>query len=95
MAAGATGAAAAAAAIVNAVKASGVVVAVNHEEFLKILARSTDPLIVTSKGGIFKTHYEYLLSYKGLAFYTESAELLTLPADAEIVQADKIWVPNL
>jgi hypothetical protein len=94
MAAGA-GAAAATAAIANAVKASGAIVQVEPESFLKILARSIDPLVVTAEGGFFKTKYQYLASYKGLDFYCESDEVLTVPAGTELIPAGKIWIPGM
>jgi hypothetical protein len=89
------GAAAAAAAVANAVKASGAIVQVEPEDFLKILARAKDPLVVTAEGGFFKTKYQYLTSYKGLDFYCVSEELITIPAGTELIPAGKIWIPNM
>ncbi|HEY1575877.1 MAG TPA: hypothetical protein VGF82_02250 [Terracidiphilus sp.] len=94
MAAGA-GAAAAAAAIANAVKASGAIVQVEPEDFLRILARTENPLVVTAKGGFFSPKYQYLTSYKGLDFYAQSEEQLTLPSGVELIPAGKIWIPNM
>ena len=70
MAAGASAgaAAAAAAAVANAVKASGAIVQLEPEDFLKILTRAKDPLVVMAEGGFFKTKYGYLTCYKGLDF---------------------------
>ena len=93
MAAGA-GAAAAAAAIANAIKASGVVVRVEPEEFAKLLNRVKDPLIVTAQAGLFSTKYQYLMSYKGLSFFTSASEPLPLPDGAELVTAGSIWIPG-
>ena len=94
MAAGA-GAAAAAAAVANAVKASGAIVQVEPEDFLRILARTTDPLVVTAEGGFFKTKYQYLTSYKGLDFYCNSEDLLPMPDGTELIPAGKIWIPGM
>jgi len=91
--AGATGAAAAGAAIAQAIKASGVIVKVAPVDFLLILERQQQPLVVHAHGGIFRTNYQYLSSYKGLAFFTTSPDTLVLPSGCEVVQADKIWVP--
>jgi len=85
---------AAAAAIVQAIKASGVVVQVAPPEFLKLVGRVPEPLIVTATGGVFSKNYQYLMSYKGLAFFTKSSEPLRLPANAEIAAAGSIWVPG-
>ena len=87
-------AAAAAAAIAQAIKASGAIVAVEPEEFLKIVSRARDPLVVTAEGGFFGRSYQYLSSYKGLAFFTKSPEPLNLPGDAELVVSRKIWIPR-
>jgi hypothetical protein len=85
----------AAAAVANAIKASGVLVNVTPEDFAAILRRTERPLVVTSEGGFFSTSYKYLTSYKGLAFYAKSRVPLVLPADAEIVRAKGISIPQL
>jgi hypothetical protein len=92
MAAGAAGAAAAA--IAEATKASGMLVKLEPEEFAKILTHVKDPLIVIAEGGFFGKNYQYLVSYKGLAFYTKSASPLALPPNAEVVSAGRIWIPG-
>jgi hypothetical protein len=87
------GAAAAAAAIAEATKASGAIVRVEPEGFRRILERSPEPLVVMAPGRILH-RYHYLTSYKGLTFYTVSKARLDLPADAELVTAERIWVPG-
>jgi hypothetical protein len=89
MAAGAS----AAAAIAQAIKASGVVVKIDPDEFSKILRLAKDPLIVIAEGGLFGKTYQYMMSYKGLAFFTKSKDALSLPQGAEVVTAKSIWVP--
>jgi len=85
---------AASAAIVKANKASGSIVTLKPEEFSKLLTRAKDPLIVVTEGGIFSTNYQYLMSYKGLTFFTKSNTPLQLGNGAEVVTADSIWVPG-
>jgi hypothetical protein len=92
MAAGA--AAAGAAAIANAIKASGVLVRVEPDEFARVLGLAKDPLIVIAEGGLFSTNYQYLMSYKGLAFFTKSSTPLNLPAGSELVTASRISIPG-
>jgi hypothetical protein len=87
------GAAAAAAAIAQAIKASGVLVRVEPSEFLKILRKASDPLIVAATGGLFSKNYQYLMGYKGLAFYTKSPDPLSLPVNADVIAANRIWIP--
>ena len=93
MSAGASGAAAAAA-IAKAIKASGVIVRVGQADFLRILERQQGPLVVHATGGLFSTNYQYLTSYKGLAFFVKLSAPLDLPAGVELVQAGKIWIPG-
>ncbi len=85
---------AAAAAIANAIKASGVVVRVSPDDFRSLLARAKGALVVHAEGGLFSTKYRYLVSYKGFAFFTQSSERIQLPADVETIRAAKIWIPN-
>ncbi|MFL6209798.1 MAG: hypothetical protein ACJ74W_13160 [Pyrinomonadaceae bacterium] len=87
-------AAAAAAAIANAIKASGVVVRVDPAAFQTILRKVERPLVIYAEGGFFSTNYQYLVSYKGFAFFTKSAEPLLLPTGVEIVMAAKLWLPQ-
>ena len=95
MSAGASaGAAAAAAAVAQAIKASGAIVRVEPADFLRILGRQQEPLVVQASGGFFSTSYQYLSSYKGLAFYTKSPDRLALPRGCEIIEAGKIWIPG-
>ncbi len=92
--AGGAAVAAAAAAMIQAVRASGVIVTVEPTEFQQLLLRQSEPLIVHATGGFFSTNYQYLCSYKGLAFFTKSPLPLVLPPGAELVQASKIWIPG-
>jgi hypothetical protein len=87
-------AAAAAAAIANAVKASGAIVRVESHDFLNILDRVEDPLVVCGQGRfLFSTVYQYLTSYKALYFYCKNSTPLTLPSCIETVAEKKIWGP--
>jgi hypothetical protein len=56
--------------------------------------RANDPLIVLAEDGIFSKNYQYLMSYKGIAFFTKSGTPLPLPGGAELVTAGRIWVPG-
>ena len=82
------------AAMADAVKASGTLVRVEPGEFAKILARTHAPLVVYAEGGLLQTNHQYLTSYKGFAFYTKASEQLSLPAQAEVVVAEKIYIPG-
>ncbi len=86
-------AAAAAAAQIAAVKASGTIVSVEPDGFIAILKKQDSPLVVHTTTTLARKRYRYLTSYKGLAFFTKSREPLALPRGTELVLADKIWIP--
>jgi hypothetical protein len=81
-------------AMVNALRASGVIVRVRPEDFLAIIRRVEEPLVVAAQSGVFKKSYQYLTSYKGLAFVAQSPTPLMLPRHVETVLAEKFWVPG-
>ena len=80
--------------IANAVKASGTVVRIEPDEFEKILKKVESPLVVYAEGGMISTNHQYLVSYKGLAFFTKADDPIDLPRNAEVVIAEKIWIPG-
>ena len=45
------------------------------------------PLVIHAVGGTFTTKYNYLTSYKGLAFVTTAPRELTLPPGTELIVA--------
>lgn len=83
----------AAAAIAQAIKASGAIVRVEPEEFTRIVDRVDKPLVVISVGRFLGTRYHYLSAYKGLIFYTWSREQLLLKGNTEFVIAKSIYIP--
>lgn len=88
------GAAHAAAAIANAIKASGSIVRVEPNTFADILRKTERPLIVYAQGGLFSTKHQYLTSYRGLTFFTKSSQQIDLPRAVEIIVAKTIWMPS-
>jgi hypothetical protein len=91
--AGGAAGAVAAAAIANAIKASGAIINVDPKDFLTIISKAKEPLVVMADKS-FWSDYKYLSSYKGLAFYAKSNEKISLPGNAELIVARKIWVPS-
>jgi len=85
---------AAAAAAVQATNASGVVIRVTPQDFLKILNRQRDFLVVHAAPRFFSRSHRYLTSYRGLAFWTKSSEVLHLPSGAELVETQSMWMPG-
>jgi hypothetical protein len=83
------------AAIANAIKASGAIINVESTDFMTILQKMDNPLVVYSESKFFsvKSHH-YITSYKGLIFYTKTTVPLMLRPSAEIIHAKKIWIPG-
>lgn len=92
--AAAGGAAAAAHAVAQAIKASGAIVSMEPSNFMSILSKSNNPLVVIAEGGVIKRNYQYLTSYKGLVFFTKSPIPLQLKSSVELITAKKIWIPG-
>lgn len=90
----AAGAAAAHAARMNAIKASGVLIKVDNRDFISLLEMTEKPLIVYTEKSFWRHNYQYLTSVKGLAFYTKSPERLLLPGDAIIIRSESISIPS-
>jgi hypothetical protein len=87
-------AAAHAAALAQAIKASGTLVQLEPRDFARVLQKVEAPLVVRAKGGIFKSKWYYLTSYKGLAFFCLSPEPLPLSGRTEVIEAKRIWTPS-
>jgi hypothetical protein len=83
------------AALANAIKATGVVVRLDPPEWLRVLKRTDNPLIVIARGGMFRRKYQYLTPYRGLAFYTTSEQPLVLPGRTELINAKSISIPDV
>jgi hypothetical protein len=90
---GAEGAAAAAAAM-QAIKASGAIVRLEPQAFLRVVTRQEEPLVIRARGGFLEARWQYLTSFRGFVFFTKSPEPLPLPGRAELLEARKIWVPS-
>ena len=78
----------------HAVKASGVLVQVEPAVFVTLVGKADEPVVVVSYGGAFRKRYQYLMSYKGLAFYTTSPTALPL-SRSEIIEAKSIRMPQI
>ena len=94
MSAAGAGAAAAVAAMNQALKAMGTIVKVEPPVFLKMVERQQEPLVIRAPRGVFWTKHAYLVGYKGFVFFTTSAEELRLPGSAEVVFAKSIYIPG-
>ncbi len=91
---GASAAVVAAAAVAQAIRASGAIVRVEANDFMTILSKADKPAVVCAISGFRKKKHEYLTGYKGLVFYTKSNVPLQLPSEAELIVAKRIWIPG-
>ena len=91
---GATAAASHAAAVAQAIKASGAIVQVQPPEFETLVRKAEQPLVVHATSGVFTKHHQYLMGYKGLVFFTKSQARINFPLKVEIIEAGRIWIPG-
>lgn len=87
------GGAAVAAAMAQAIKASGAIVRVEPDLLAHLIARQDAPLVIHAVGGAFRKHHRYLTSYRGFVFFAQSRDPLPLPGKAEVLDARSIWIP--
>lgn len=87
-------AAAAQAAINQAIKASGTLIRIEAEEFSRLIRNMDDGIVVEAETGIFSTSFKYLTSYKGLTFFTKSQVQISIPSKLEKIKARTIWMPS-
>lgn len=83
-----------AAAVAEAIKASGAIVRVEASEFAKLLELNREALVVHAEGGLFSPKHRYLMGYRGLVFHTATPERISLPGGCQVVEASKIWIPG-
>ena len=77
----------------QALKAMGGVIQLKPAGFMQILERQRGAIVVRATGGIFSTNYQYLTTYKGLTFFTKAKDPIVIPDDADLLDAESIWVP--
>jgi hypothetical protein len=86
--------AAAHAAMIAAIKASGAIVRVDPDSFQRLLTNNENAAVVHATGWAFGSEHRYLVSYKGLVFFTKSRSPLFVPPSIETIEAKRIWVPG-
>ena len=68
----------------------GTGVRIKSEDFMTIVSKSEEPLVVETAEGFFTKIYKYATAYKGFVFFTESLNRLQFSAHIEIIQAQSI-----
>ncbi|HKD07733.1 MAG TPA: hypothetical protein VKB79_17665 [Bryobacteraceae bacterium] len=78
--------------------ASGTVVTVSQEDFIRALGLEPEPLVVRSGVTHFWSDtvhkYRHLASVKGLSFFCETPEPIELPENVILIDAEKLVVPS-
>lgn len=95
MSGAAGGAAAAQAAISQAIKASGAIIHIHSNEFRMLISKMDDGIVIEKPaGGFLSGGYKYSTSYKGFVFFCKANEQIVVPARLEKITAKRIWVPQ-
>ena len=76
----------------RAMRAFGMLVRVNPEDFMTILSKNEKPLVVFTEKKFIVSSYHYLTSYKGFIFYTKTKSPMQLTSNVELIQAKSMWV---
>lgn len=98
MSGGAAGGGAAAAymsVISQAIKACGSIIRVDAQTFLGLMEAQPDGLYVWARGGLFGSHYKCLTNYRGMTFHCKCDSLPVFPAQAEVIEAKRLVIPDL
>lgn len=88
------GAAAAQAAIQNAIKASGAIVRIEAEDFKNLISKMENGLVIEKLATGWVSNYKYSTSYKGFIFYCKSKEQIVVPTRLEKINTRQLWVPQ-
>ncbi|MBH8553643.1 hypothetical protein I8751_14935 [Nostocaceae cyanobacterium CENA357] len=68
----------------------GTGVCVKLEDFLAILSKCEQPLVIFTSEGFFTKIYKYVTAYKGFVFFTESLDKLEFGSNVEIIYAQSL-----
>jgi hypothetical protein len=60
------------------------------EDFLNIIAKNPEPLVIVTVEGFFTKIYKYATAYRGFIFFTESLDRLEFASNIELIQAQGI-----
>ncbi len=68
----------------------GTGVRVRCEDFVNILSKNPEPLVIVTAEGFFTKLYKYVTAYKGFVFFTESLDRLDFDSTVEVIYAQSI-----
>jgi hypothetical protein len=68
----------------------GTGVCVKLENFLGIIAKVEQPLVIVTSEGYFTKIYKYVTAYKGFVFFTESLDRLEFRSNGEVIYAQSL-----
>ena len=78
----------------EALKAMGPIIVLEPGDFLRILEKNPDGLVIHTPGGLMSKN-KYITSYKGLIFFTKTKDHLELPANIEMMVSKKMSIPQI
>ncbi|MEA5513681.1 hypothetical protein [Nodularia sp. UHCC 0506] len=68
----------------------GTGVCVKLEDFLSILSKMEQPLVIITSEGYFTKIYKYVTAYKGFVFFAESLDKLDFGSNIEVIYAQNL-----
>ena len=74
---------------------SSVVISVETDEFMRLLKEAGNPVVIHQPSKWWQPYNRYLLTYRGMTFYTRTKEELVISKYADTVQAKSFYVPGV
>jgi len=74
------------------IKPDGVVHTIGRQEFIDLLAKTYKPVVHTSKRGLFRTKYRYLVIWEDVNYFTETSKPFQFTDYVRVVNVKKINV---
>lgn len=72
----------------------GIVISVENDEFMRLMKQANDVIVIHQKPTWWQSYNRYLMSYRGMTFYTRSKEELVISKYSEVVTAKHFYAPH-
>lgn len=74
-------------------QAVGPIVFLDAAGFLDVVQKQNDLIVITADPTALLRKYRYITSYKGITFFTQTKEKITLPSNAYVISVEHLHMP--
>lgn len=78
---------------VDTLRATGMIVLVEPQEFVAVVAKMNKPMVILAEGALSMT-FRYVTVYKDMIFFSKSEAPVSFANEVELIRARKIWLPE-